>query len=331
MVQCGYFLAKDGIKRLGALLLSLLLCACQPLVLAPPLDPDQAHLISHSQGQTVVPNHPQRLVTLGNASLETALALGIKPVGAAPWVAAGNQKQFPDFLPAAQLKGIEYLGDVNQPSLEKILRLKPDLILGNRGEHQAIYPILSQIAPTVLYDVLSLRWQESFRAYAAALNQAETAEAIVERYNSRIAKLQEHLGAELEMLQISIARFMPSQVRLYLKQSHIGQIMQDVGLKRPPAQDRDKWKEQLSLETIPRADGDILFLAQSDPQSLLYRQFTENPLWQHLKAVQCDRVYGVDFEYWIGGEGAIAANLILDDLFQWLVATPLPPCDRNTD
>ncbi len=283
-------------------------------MLSAPLDETQAHLIQHSQGKTLVPSHPQRVITLGNAALETALAVGMKPVGAAPWVASGNVGNFPGFLSPQQIAGIEYLGDVNQPSLEKIIQLKPDLILGNAGEHRAIYPILSQIAPTVLYDALALRWQDNLRGYGMALNQGDAVERIIQDYDRAVAQLQANMGEKSP--QVTIARFMPSQVRLYENQSHIRQIMQDVGLKPPPMQDRDRLKEQISLETIPRADADIIFIARSDPRSRLYRQFTQNPLWQQLKAVQCDRVYFVDFEYWIGGEGAIAANLVLDDLLR---------------
>jgi len=41
------------------------------------------------------------------------------------------------------------------------------------------------------------------------------------------------------------------------------------------------------------------------------------PLWSKLDVVQRDRVYEVP-EYWIGSS-PISANLILDDLFKYLV------------
>lgn len=318
---------KRYFSCLFALFFALFLTACQPFMLAAPLDATQTQIIHHSQGETRVPLHPQRIITLGNAALETALAVGIKPVGAAPWVASGNAGSFPGFLSPAQIEGIEYLGDVNQPSLEKIIQLKPDLILGNQGEHRAIYPILSQIAPTVLYDALALRWQDNLRGYGMALNQGDAVQQIIQEYDRTVTQLQGNIGEKSP--QVTIARFMPSQVRLYENQSHIRQIMQDVGLKPPSAQDRDRLKEQISLETIPRADADIILIARSDPRSRLYRQFTQNPLWQQLKAVKCDRVYFVDFEYWIGGEGAIAAKLVLNDLLKLFENNPFPSQSRR--
>ncbi|PSB23096.1 iron-siderophore ABC transporter substrate-binding protein, partial [filamentous cyanobacterium CCP2] len=44
------------------------------------------------------------------------------------------------------------------------------------------------------------------------------------------------------------------------------------------------------------------------------------PLWSTLSAVQQGRVYEVP-GYWIG-DGPIAANAVIDDLFKYLVETP---------
>ncbi|UKO96864.1 hypothetical protein [Nostoc sp. UHCC 0870] len=44
----------------------------------------------------------------------------------------------------------------------------------------------------------------------------------------------------------------------------------------------------------------------------------KHPLWKQLNAVQAGKVYKVENSYW-GGSGYIAANLVLDDLFKYLV------------
>ncbi|NEO26583.1 MAG: iron-siderophore ABC transporter substrate-binding protein, partial [Kamptonema sp. SIO4C4] len=211
---------------------------------------------------------PQRVVTLGNAALEAALVLHLKPVGAAPWVAAGHFDRFPGFLSDQQITGIDYLGDVNQPNLEKIVALHPDLILGNQVEHGAIEPLLAKIAPTVLCDVRAMPWQASFRIYAGALQQVDAAERVIQAYSQRLAELS------IPERQVSVVRFMPSQVRLYLRGSPIGEILQEAGLSRPPVQNQARWKLTLSLETIPLADAEVIFVAQSDPKGLLYEKFT---------------------------------------------------------
>lgn len=103
------------------------------------------HLVNHAMGATKVPVNPQRIVTLDGA-IENVLALGGKPVVT---VLNGSLDEQPAYL-RGSLADVKLLGSFEQPNLEKILALKPDLILGEKGISENIYPQLSQIAPTVL-------------------------------------------------------------------------------------------------------------------------------------------------------------------------------------
>ena len=110
-----------------------------------------------------MPLQPQRVVTLTH--LDNALALGVKPIGAA----TQNDNQFSTFLPA-QAEGIENVGLFGEPSLEKLVQLKPDLILLAYPKQN--YEQLSAIAPTVVFwdqDPNYEHWQDTFSAYADAL------------------------------------------------------------------------------------------------------------------------------------------------------------------
>jgi iron complex transport system substrate-binding protein len=116
------------------------------------------HVVKHAMGETTVPNNPQRVVVLDSGELDTAITLGIKPVGAA---SAGGDT-FVSYL-KDKTEGITNIGMVSQPNLEKIASLKPDLILGNKFRHEAFYKQLSQIAPTVFADNVGPTWKEISR------------------------------------------------------------------------------------------------------------------------------------------------------------------------
>ncbi|HEY9299988.1 MAG TPA: iron-siderophore ABC transporter substrate-binding protein, partial [Phormidium sp.] len=49
-------------------------------------------------------------------------------------------------------------------------------------------------------------------------------------------------------------------------------------------------------------------------------ELKSDPLWQGLKAVQQNKIYQVS-SHWIGS-GTIAANLVVDDLFKYLIESP---------
>ena len=105
--------------------------------------------------------------------------------------------------------------------------------------------------------------------------------------------------------------------------------IQEAGLSLSPALNRYTWQTwALSKEKLEELESDALFLrtwggianerqsAQSELEKL-----KADPLWHKLKVVQQGKVYEVG-DYF-QGSGPITANLILDDLFQYVVPTQL--------
>jgi iron complex transport system substrate-binding protein len=99
-------------------------------------------------------------------------------------------------------------------------------------------------------------------------------------------------GDRLSHTQTSCVNFFANDVRIYLKQFFGGQILEEVGLPRPLAQDQEEWSiENLSLEFIPQMAGDVIFLMLGGHEKSKLEQFTNHPLWMQLEAVQKGRVY----------------------------------------
>ncbi|MDL1900996.1 iron-siderophore ABC transporter substrate-binding protein [Anaerolineae bacterium CFX9] len=272
---------------------------------------DGFRAFEHAMGVSCIPINPQRVVVLDTGELDNALALGAPVVGAPVTDALQYQAYLSD-----QLDGITDIGSISEPSFEAILALAPDLIIGSKQRYEAIYPQLSAIAPTVFTESLRVPWQDNFRFHAAALGR--TAEPLLADYEARVAELQAALGDALDSTTISIIRFRPGQVRLYLKSSYIGYILQDVGLSRPPSQDQDVFSAEISLEQVRDADADYIFITGYDIEDSERDTFLNSPLWQTLGAVQNGHVIEVNDDTWIAGLGVQAANLVLDDLFSYL-------------
>ena len=272
------------------------------------------HTVTHVMGTSDVPVNPQRVVVLDTGELDNALALGASIIGAPVAEALDYQAYLAD-----QLDGITDTGAISEPSLETILSLKPDLILGSKQRHEAIYTQLSAIAPTVFTESLRVPWQDNFNLHAEALGKSAEAEALLAAYAARTAEIKAALGANPPT--ISIIRFRPGQVRLYLKSSYIGYILQEVGLPRPPAQDQDSFSAEISLEQVADIDADYIFItgyAQDDSEQ---DKFLKSELWTTLHGVQSGHAIDVDDDTWIAGLGVQSANLVLDDLINILDLT----------
>ncbi len=272
-------------------------------------------LVKHALGETQVPTNPQRIVTLDSYTLEAVLALNTKPIGAA----RTDWEHLRD-----RLDGVTNIGLSGEPSLEKVLTLKPDLILGNSYQ-QSVYNPLSQIAPTVIAKFEnSGDWKAIFTLVGQALGTNTS--PVMERYYARLEDFKTRMGDRLNWFEVSVITVPPAGgFYIYGSDTFSGTILADAGLRRPAAQQNAAITSlRLSRERLSNADGDVIFLwnYSSPDEQVAQIQATAklkaDPLWQQLNAVKQGKVYEVP-HYWIG-TGAIAANLVIDDLFTYLLA-----------
>ncbi|ROS78364.1 iron complex transport system substrate-binding protein [Curtobacterium sp. PhB130] len=104
--------------------------------------------ITTALGTTKIDSQPKRVVALGWGDAETALELGVQPVGASDWLAFGGDGVGP-WLKGAYTKSPKIINTL-EPSYEDILKLKPDVILDVKSSgDKDRYAKLSAIAPTV--------------------------------------------------------------------------------------------------------------------------------------------------------------------------------------
>lgn len=271
--------------------------------------------VEHAMEETEVPAQPERVVVLDNGALDNSLALGVKPIGA-PTVFL--DQPFFSYL-EDQAEGIQKIGTIDQPSLETIASLNPDVIIGNKDTNEKIYDKLKQIAPTILAPTIGATWKENLNVVAEALGKTEKAEQLMQDYEDRKQEFQQALGDQLEETTVSILRPRADQVRIYLSQSFSGQIIQDMGLPRPEAQQEDKFARHVTEEQIETLDGDVIFWFSRDPENILEKRIKDKPLWKTLQAVKDDEVHRVSPETWLSGMGIQSVNLVVDDLFKYLV------------
>lgn len=281
----------------------------------------EMRIIRHALGYVEVPINPQRIITLDGTGLENTLVLGVRPLGTTLNTAID---QLPVHL-NGKLSGVEHVGMIRQPSLEKILTLNPDLILSMTGVSDGIYSQLTQIAPTVLASFGGGdRWKESFAVHANALDKSDLAEQWMRHYQERLSTFRQQMGDRLGTLEVSVVRLYPDAPSLYLPDSFVGKILQEAGLSRPLSQRNSGVQQRISRELLEYADGDVLFLWTSDDdfsaaevQDTALRELKDDPLWSRLRAVENDKVYEVP-GYWLG-YGPIAADAVVDDLFTYLL------------
>ncbi|MCU7558549.1 iron-siderophore ABC transporter substrate-binding protein [Macrococcus capreoli] len=309
-------------KKLYFVLLSLMLfiTACGQQSGNKEISSNDGVEVKHAMGTTKVPKNPKRVVVLTNEGTEALVALGIKPVGAAnsyagdPWYDHLKDKY----------KGIEPVGNESEINIERIAKLKPDLIIGNKFRQEAQYKKLSAIAPTVFSEELRGDWKENFKLYAKAVNKEEKGKEVLADYTNHVEKTRKALGDKVNS-EISMVRFMPGDVRIYHKDTFSGVILDEVGLKRPKNQDKDDFAEKgLTKERISAMDGDYLFYftfnTPKEDVTAIEQEWVNDPAFKALKASKQKHAIKVDDSIWNTSGGVMSAHMMLDDLKEKLSA-----------
>ncbi|MFE2913564.1 iron-siderophore ABC transporter substrate-binding protein [Kitasatospora indigofera] len=252
-----------------------------------------------------------RVVTLDTAELDSAMTVGITPVGAAR---APADSGLPDYWSASRLAQITLVGEVGSPDTALIRRLKPDLILGSQVRDAAHYETLRRIAPTLLTTTTGHPWKANFQQHAQALGRQAAADAVTAAYQRHTGQVAEALGPSGR--RISLVRFVENApVRLYARQNFLATLLDDVQLSRPDQQNAAQFAVEVPADQIARADGDVLLYAvYGDPDAAGATATLASPGWQALSAVKAHRAFPVSDQLWFQGIGYTGANAVLDEL-----------------
>ncbi|OKI10045.1 iron-siderophore ABC transporter substrate-binding protein [Streptomyces sp. CB02923] len=293
-------------------------CPAQPATTwAQPASGGGRHQVRTAQGEVEVPDAPRRVVVLDTAELDSAITLGVKPVGATRSDVAGG---FLSYLPKDEVAGIADVGKIGAPNLEAVAALKPDLILTSKVRDGGRYAQLKAIAPTVMTETTGYPWKQNFATHADALGKIPEAKRAVAAYGAHARRVTEALGgaAAAKRTTTNVVRFVAgADTRVYGCRSYIGTVLNDVGTgPTSVVQDApDGMMIEVSAEQMTKADADAVFYtAYGSPEKSKETQVTGGALWKNMKAARNGRTFRVDDELWIQGIGYTAADKILAQL-----------------
>lgn len=267
-------------------------------------DAGPVHDVEHARGTTAVPEEPKRVVVLEPVQLDTAVALGVTPVGTA---VASEETGVPSYL-GKESTDIEAVGTVTEPSLEKIAAQEPDLIIGTEARHSDLYEQLSDIAPTVFMATQEDPWQDNVKLVGEALNQPDEAAALLAEYDERCASIAEEFQLEGTTAQLVRPRD-EAVLSIYGPTSFAGSTLECVGFTIPEQEWAGSISVDISPERIREAKGDHVFVTTNDPAD---PSTLPAPVKDNADAFPDPHL--VDFSYWIAGVGPLGGQAVLDDI-----------------
>ncbi|MFG3097901.1 iron-siderophore ABC transporter substrate-binding protein [Streptomyces sp. NPDC048202] len=239
-------------------------------------------------GEVTVEKQPKRVVALGWGDAETALALGVQPVGASDWLAFGGDGVGP-WAKGTYTKSPTKIGTM-EPAYEKIAALQPDLILDTKSSgDQKRYDTLSKIAPTVGVpkggDQYLTDWQDQTEMVADALGLHDKGQQLIARTKAKFAAAAK-AHPEFRGRTVTSGSRTSEGFGAYVQGSGRVDFLQRLGFKNNPWVDKQGGSSffvNVSHENVNKLDADLVVM---EPIGVAASDISGDPLFKKLPAVR---------------------------------------------
>ncbi len=240
--------------------------------------------LTDEMGRTVVvPDHPHRVICLMPTVTDTVFALG----------AGDDVVGISDYTkyPAAALTKPS-VGDLIKPSIETILSLHPDLVIGTQPKgpmevtdqlERAGIPIFL-VSPHGIAGIF-----HSVETIGMALNRTPQADALIHSLQKRVDAVRARTKG-----QPAPSVFMPiwyDPITTIGKNAFITEIIEAAGGRSVTDDLSTEWP-QISMEVVLERAPDALLLVHGGKTTLQVLQ--DRPGWSSMTAIKAHRAYYVD-------------------------------------
>jgi ferric hydroxamate transport system substrate-binding protein len=273
--------------------------------------------VKHALGETIIAAQPKRVIALEWTYVEDVLALGVQPIAIADikgynaWVK----------IPVAMDKGVQDIGTRQEPNLEAIAKLNPDLIIAVSFRAGQNHDKLKAIAPTLVFDPYPtdgsshyVEMESTFNTIAAALNRTAEAQNVLKHMQDKFGAAKSALEkagriGESFILSQGFTANNQKAFRLFTDNAMATQILERIGLK-------NAWKDKpqqygfsaTTLEGLVQlSDTNFFYVAQNDDNT----GFAGSEVWNSLPFVKSKRAYWLGGDAWLFG-GPLSAEVLVE-------------------
>lgn len=254
-------------------------------------------VVEASNGSITIPGDPRRIVSVIYAT-GALLDVGVTPVGTTkieePVELTEEQK-----ATGAQIPEI---GAGDQINLEKVAEARPDLIIVSAPDFNWPIDKLSQIAPTLYFEVTKpADLVASAEKVAQAVGKDAELKKLKDAYDARVTEVKGKYADALAKNKFTVvSTYGGGNYFLGTRTSWIGQVVDDLGGAFTAASsDSATHETEESLENLSKLDdADVILIGNSGGK---FTPETEKMLasssFKLLKAAENEQVHGIDFSY----------------------------------
>jgi iron complex transport system substrate-binding protein len=333
---------------LVALMMGLLLAACggqtdEPETGAETEEPEvaeetkteeaaeaEAITISGVLGDVNLEQPAQKIVALEWTYAEDLLAVGVQPVGMSDIEGYNSWVQIEEELGS----DVVDVGTRQEPNLEKIAELEPDLIIAIKFRHEGIKDELESIAPTVFFDPYPAdetvsqydEMESTFTEIAKAVDKTAEAEQVIadldQKYEEAKATIESSdLATKEVLLSQAYSANQAPEIRIFTPNSMASVILENIGLTNVHTSEQFEvyGYSSLNVEALTKyEDANFIYVVQDD-DNVFENQLKDNAVWNNLNFVEEDRMYPLGGDAWLFG-GPLSAKVVVDRIVNTMVS-----------
>ncbi|MFC3039944.1 ABC transporter substrate-binding protein [Virgibacillus xinjiangensis] len=288
--------------------------------------------IEDARGEQTIEGTPENIVVLEWSYAEHLLSLGVQPAGVADldgfhqWV--NIDESFDE--------SVQDVGTRQEPNLEAIARLDPDLIIAVDFRHGQYMDSLEEIAPVVTFapygeEAVQDHYQnmiDEFQTVAEIVNKEDEAAQEIERLENFISEQKGRVeeaglaGSDYIVTQAFSAQNTPT-LRLFTENSIVAQVMSKLGFENAyEAEEVEPYGYSEvtveALQNFQEEDLQFLYIVQEE-DNIFENQLAGNPVWENLTFVQEGNTHALPGDTWTFG-GILSTEVLTEQLVDAMVS-----------
>ena len=275
-----------------------------------------------------LPAVARRIVSLDDLSTELLVSLGITPVAVANL--AGYRRYVG--IGADALADSVPLGSPQQPDLEGILRMQPDLIVGVSYLHLSLFARLDAMAPTVLFDVSLASGardgvalgEDMLAALGDLTDRRARAAEVIAASRDTLARARQRIADAGMTGRPLVALYPMSREGTFIvsnQRTLIVSLLSRLGATSPwQLASAYSLHRRIGIEEIAeQPDLTALFIGGQQQAPMF-----STPMWQALPVARSGRFAFLPTPYWTFG-GPVSAGRLADQIVQAVQGMPGTP------
>lgn len=288
--------------------------------------------IEDAYGEQTIEGTPKKIVVLEWSYAENLLAMGIQPAGVAD-IDGFNQwlnidKEFDE--------SVKDVGTRQEPNLEAISRLNPDLIIAVKFRHDQYKDKLKDIAPVVMFEPYGKEGVKDqyanmineFKKMAKITDTKDKAEQAIADLDTLVEKQKERVadagleGSTYLVTQAFTAQNTPT-MRLFTNNSMIGKLMSRFGFENAHQSEEPEvyGYSEVTVEALQNFQDEdnlqFLYIVQQD-DNIFDNQLKGNPVWEGLTFVKNGNTHKLPGDTWTFG-GVLSNKVLAKQLVDAMV------------